>query len=126
MISGELYGFLNGRGYSTSEIMLWPLPVDHNSFPAITFQQDNEDREQTYEGPSGFIKASIVLDVWGKGAAQVQTLAKAIRSDLNGFSGTIGSAQCYLLQVDRMIDLYEIDSELFRVSISLTIHHKEV
>jgi|14BtaG_2_1085337.scaffolds.fasta_scaffold00960_9 hypothetical protein len=126
MISGELYGFLAARGYSTSEIMLWPLPVDHPSFPAITFQQDNEDRSQTYEGPSGFVSASVALDVWGKGAEQVQTLAKAVRDDLNGYSGLIGSARCYLLSVDRMIDLYETDTELFRVSINLTIRHKEI
>lgn len=127
MISSLLYAFLDGRAaITTDEIMLWPLPVDQSVFPAITFQQEGESRSHSFDGPVGLVASGVSIDVWASGAEEVQTLAMAVRDDLNGYTGAIGTSYCYKFEIDRMVDLYEIDTGLFRVSISTTIYHKEV
>lgn len=129
MITNVFLAFLQSRNAITDytdQIYLWPMPTNNKTWPAITFHQDNEDRSNHFTGPSGLVKTSVVLDCFDKSSDGVKNLAQSIVLDLKGYRGFIETVQCYRVDVDRAIDLYEEETELFRVSISLSIWHKEI
>lgn len=125
MIASDLRAFLLGRTAITTitnRIVSVPMP-EKLEYPAITFDQESDERVQTWSGASNHVKAIVNLDCWSKSLASARQLAEAVEADINGYKGAMGYGYCHLLRITSMSELYEGGTRLHRVNLQLIINH---
>lgn len=68
---------------------IYPLVrPDGTGSPAITYQQISGFRDHVMTGPSGFVESRFQLNCWADTYAEADALADAVRSAVDGYSGT--------------------------------------
>jgi len=58
------------------------------TMPFIMFRRDRTERNRSLDGPSGLVAAEIEVNCISQSAAQLQSLADAVRLALDNYSGT--------------------------------------
>jgi hypothetical protein len=63
---------------------------DRLSRPNVVYQTISTARVYSNDGPTGFARATLQVSCYADGYKQAKALATAVRTALNGFSGTVG------------------------------------
>jgi len=111
---------------------IYPLMAPQNpTKPYVTFQRISGPRLQALGGAAGFGMARIQYDSWADTYTTAQALAAAIRNSFNGFIGKLSdgnspaSLRTVVVRLDNERDLFEEDTELFRVTQDYRLTHSE-
>lgn len=75
------------------------------SLPAITYQQISGVREHTADGADGIVESRFQINCWASTYTGAKSLSDAVRKELDGYKGTVGSRNilfCFLADEDDM------------------------
>jgi len=72
---------------------------------AITYQQISGPRDETLDGPSGFVAYSCQINCWAEKYGEARALAAVVRKLLDGYSGTVGSVVIQAVHLEDEGDL---------------------
>lgn len=67
------------------------IPQDED-LPAITYWEAGTDHRHHFGGASGFAFVQLRVDCWAETRTGARTLAEAVRAELQGYRGAMGSA----------------------------------
>lgn len=117
---GTVNGLIAGRIYP--EIM--PQDV---VYPAISYQRISTVRYQMLEGVDDFTQARLQVDCWSDTYSGVKSLATAVKSALDGATGTLGSQAIQHCILESMIDLSQVvgDRVHRRISMDFLVYLNE-
>jgi hypothetical protein len=106
-----------------------PLPQGKNP-PYLLYQRKDTEHVRDLSGASGLRRAEFQLDAYSTDSAQVETLAEAVRSSLDNWSGTWAGTVVKHVMVDRMADDVAADTDggedvLHRIIIDIIVWHVE-
>lgn len=129
MITDELYTFLCGRAAITAlvgvnSIQLAPADLTVTGFPLLTFATSNEDREQLLNGAGSLVREEVIFQCAAKSPADAKALAKAVRDNLNGFVGLVGTIYVVLWYTSGQSDGFDENSGANFVNLNMTIWHR--
>lgn len=81
--------------------------------PAIVYFRDGGRRVYSLQGPSGYDKAHIRVDIFGRSFPEAKSIADAVETALSGYRGIIAgvNVQSILLMDDH--DVIDQDEEVF-------------
>jgi len=65
-----------------------PQPAKDN-LPAVTYQQISGPRNHVMSGPTGLVSARFQINCWSKTYKGLREFANAVRTTLDGYTGTI-------------------------------------
>ena len=121
MIAQELYSIINALPHGATGV--WPtlLPQQHAGFPAITYTLDEDTPSRLLDGVGTMSQARVSIDVWARSYAVAHTIADAVSVGMASVRGSYGALFLDQVRKEREVDLYESDTELFRVSLQFTI-----
>lgn len=140
-VENALAGKLAGTSAISSLVgaRIYPvlLPQDP-TYPAITYQRISGERRHDLQGASGIGHPRISVSCWATTYAGVKALAAAVRKALDGFRGTLSSADsppltvtALAVMIENEIDLFEPDASadgrrgIHRVVQDYTVTHRE-
>lgn len=128
-ISTSLYAYLAAQSTVTDIVStrIYPVTLPQNpTLPCITYMVVTTPVIHTMEGRSA-PKTIFQLDCWAETALGAHTLADAVETVLDNYSGTMNSADVVSgsLLINRQ-DIYEEDVENYRVSLDFSLIHKSV
>ena len=109
--------------------IIYPVVLPQGvQLPALMFQRISGVRVESLQGSSGLAHPIFQIDCFSEqkdGYSQVKALAEVVRLALEGYRGTWSgmSIQGVLFLGDT--DLYEDESEVYRVSMDFEIWHVE-
>ncbi len=103
----------------------WGRAPQGTALPYIVIQRISGIRDNTMEGPSGYLQSRLQFDVYAETYGTARFTARALVDALSGYRG--GTIQGVFIDSER--DLLAADtgevSQLYRVSIDAQIHHQE-
>lgn len=116
-----------GNGDSPESYRIYPLRLPQGyTLPAISFQRISTDREHVIDdGPIGWAWARFQLDMWAETYAEVRQLAEAVRQALDGYNDEMGDVTVAGAFAEGERDLYEEQTEIYRVTQDYLIPYKE-
>lgn len=91
------------------------------TYPAVTYQKISDVTEPNLGEASRIRTARIQLDTWADTPADAWKLADHIRTQVDGFQGTVSGVRFAASMVDSETDLYEEAIEKFRVTVDYEI-----
>ena len=99
------------------------IPVDA-TFPLIMYQTDGIDRTYAFSGALDAKEADIRYDCIGDKYSTARSVAAAVISSLDGYTGTLGSLLVHAIFVDderdgRMLESADDDSLKYVVHVSV-------
>jgi len=114
---GPLAALISSRIYPAK------IPVDA-TFPLIMYQTDGIDRTYAFSGALDAKEADIRYDCIGDRYSTARSVAAAVISSLDGYTGTLGSLLIHAIFVDderdgRMLESADDDSLKYVVHISI-------
>jgi hypothetical protein len=127
-IQAAIYSWLSDQSGITDIIStrIYPLFLPQDAaYPAIRYEMESADREQSYDGQGNFVGASFQIDSMATTHTSALALADAVKAALlnySGFMGTISVNQAFLVAEG---DFYEEQLKVFRCSQSWLIWHYE-
>lgn len=109
---------------------VYPLTLPEDAhIPAITFQRiPGRGRTMAHDGPTGYVSTRAQIDAWAQDYETAHAIAKQVRLELDGFRGTIGSADPVTvaeIKFDDDRDDYNPEIPLYRVIMSAAVDHQE-
>lgn len=126
MIATNLYTFLNAQAGITALITtrIYPLKLPQSVvLPCLSFQLVSEPREYTLDKAS-IPNALVQFDCWGTTYLEANTLADALATVLDAYTGAVGSITSLgFIQRSRQ-DIYESETNEFRVSLDYSFMYK--
>lgn len=93
--------------------------------PAITYTRVSTRRPVTYDGPHGFVRTRMQLDVWAPSRSQARAVADELRRALLGYRGRMGETEVAIPEQSIDEDLDEPEDGLARVMTEFIIWHEE-
>jgi hypothetical protein len=116
-----------GNDDSPETCRIYPLRLPQGYIlPAISFQRISTDREHVIDdGPIGWAWARFQFDMWAETYEEVRPLAEAVRQALDGHNNTMGSIMVAGAFAEGERDLYEEQTEIYRVTQDYLIPYKE-
>lgn len=127
-IEDGLYDYLkNNVGVSAIVASrIFPLVMaQKTTLPAITYQTSSLKPDRNMGGNTGRMTATIQLNAWAETYTEVKSLAEALRSALNDYSGAMGSDTIRRSGVESETDGWDEETGFFRVSMQITIIYIE-
>lgn len=104
----------------------WVRTTQGEQSPRIVLQLISNVRSYTMSGPSGYAASRVQIDIYAERYLEAKQVYRAVIKTLSGYRG--GDIQGIFIQSER--DLTDADaggvSNLFRNSIDIIIHHKEL
>lgn len=113
-IYSRLQGLVGGRAYRVR------MP-DNPVFPAVTFENQFADGEESFDGDSRLYHPVIALHAWSKSAGEAQRLANQCRDALLGFKGQFQDLVVQNVLNWSHVDLYDFDTEVFHAACSCRV-----
>lgn len=106
------------------------LPAKNAAFPAVVMLIVTHLPRCMLSGGAGWAESTLQLDIYSPVAAQRDSLAELFRTELQGFSGTMGSSTVGAVTCRTSRDGYEMpldnsDTGLFRHSADYWIRHDQ-
>lgn len=120
----SLYSFLSGNGTITavtSAIYPQRAPQQNQADPFIVFTIENDEDQQILDGVSGTRDGRFIVDCYSARYLTADQLATAVKSALIGHRGTFGAETAEHIRKERELDLFEDDTELYRVNLQFFI-----
>ena len=106
---------------------IYPLLVPQDAtLPAIAYQRISTGRDETHTGPSGLSQARIQLTCIADSYDAAKAVADAVRSSLDGFSGTMGGINVGACFVTNDRDDWAASLDMPVVRLDVIIWHHEV
>lgn len=93
--------------------------------PFVVLQRVSAESNYHYQGPSGYVASRFQIDSYADTYTAAKKLARALEARLSGFKG--GIIQGIFLESHRDFTAADAGnvSNLFRISIDITVHHGE-
>lgn len=105
---------------------IYPLKLPQNpTYPAITYGRVSARRGMTHDGPGDMAWPRFQFDCYGASYSAAKGVANAIRSTLNGFSGTVSTVNICAVFFMNEVDDFNDDTEVYRIAVDFRIIHKE-
>lgn len=127
-ISQSTYDYLSGNSTitgalaSASAIFPHMMPQNYVAYPALTYSLDDETPVELLSGGVSDTKfATFELNVWSDSHTAAHDAASTIKTEMVGYSGTFGSHTAGLIRIIGEQSLYESDTRLYRVRMTLEI-----
>ena len=117
LADGTISGLVSTRIYALK------LP-QKPTYPAITYSRISGPRSQLLDGPSTWGFARLEYDSWAKSYVSAQSLAAAVRVDLDGFVGSL-NGRSVVIRLENERDLYEDEDKLYRVTQDYLVSHED-
>lgn len=116
-----LWSYLTSAPRETAALIgtrLYPLLVPQEQpLPAIAYQRVGTQPKMAHDGPGGWTRAVIQFTCQAASFAGVKTLALALRNDLSGFRGQMGTASAIDVHYCNQVNENDQD-ELFDAAVS--------
>jgi hypothetical protein len=129
MIQAALYSFLSSLSPTLVGTRVYPMVIpestrgDATKLPCIVYQRVGHNQPHDTCGAEGLAGTSMRIDCYATSYAASVTLADAVRVELAGFSGTMGSVRVSRINLESQIDLMDPEPGLYRVAQTYTIWH---
>jgi hypothetical protein len=94
----------NGDSPETFRIYHELLPQEV-VYPAIAYARSSIDRIMTLSGPANIATVRIAIAVWADTTVEMKTLGAAVKSALDGVTGTLGGTSIQHCYYDSETDL---------------------
>lgn len=108
----------------TDRIYYQKLP-DNTLFPAISIEKVSSRRLQTLQGYSGLTDAFFSINIFSRSGGDSETIAKEVKTVLDGFRGTISGVDVQAVLSDNEINLWEQDTEVYHIVSDFRIFYVE-
>lgn len=131
-ISTNLRKYLLSKSAITSLVgtRMFPrkIPQKNSAFPVIVYRIVSQDAAHHLAGGAGYAGTRIQLDVYSETETETDALAEAIRNQMQGYSGAMGTASVTSVVLKNSQDLYEppqdnSDTGLYRNSTDYWLRH---
>lgn len=117
---------LVGNGDSPLTCRIYPLVLPQSwTAPAIVYQLINSDRLFNLAGVAGRAEKLFQITISGSSYGQVKSVADALRSALNGYSGAMGASSVGYVKLESDIDDYLEDTRVWEIMADYTISYIE-
>lgn len=133
MIETDLYTYLTGKSGITDEVStrIYPSRVPQGeSMPAIVYSIVTSDSGRDQTGVNGLVRTIMQLDCYGDTYADARNAHEAVRTNFDGYRGTMGST--VVRRVTRLNDISRFtkpehagDKGRYRLSSDYAIWHVE-
>lgn len=105
---------------------VYPLVMPQKTtLPATTYQTTALKPDRNLAGNTGRMTATIRINAWAETYTEAKNLAEALRTALNDYSGAMGSDTIQRSGVESETDGWDEETELYRVSMQITIIYYE-
>lgn len=101
-------------------------------YPAVVFNLDNRERQQTHDGPTGLVKSRLIINPLGPNYFQVKTLADKVRLAVNGKTQELANIYGQHVRgvfLENEVDEFVFDEieqlGLYSIPMEFSIQHKE-
>lgn len=122
MIAEAFYAYVSTNAavaaVSSPSPLLYPhvMPQDHAD-PAMTYELDADDDQQLLSGSVSTLRRAVIdTSCWSVSVNTARTLAEALYGALVGYRGAFGDHTVDHIRLERKFELFETDTELYRVS----------
>jgi len=129
MIANNLYTYLVAQAGITNLVSTRVYPVimpQKPTFPAITYNDDDSNYTESFDGQTDHVQSIFQLDGWSKTYAEATTVGAAISTALKNTSGSFGGItiqRCTVLSGP--VTVYEDSVEAYRQTYIFSIWHNE-
>lgn len=132
-VESGLYSYLTAQSAVTSLVStrIYPLAAPQDAaMPFVVYQRISDRHEHHMGGASGVATATIQLDAYASTYLSAKAIAEALRGELQGYRGTMGSYAVRRCHLDGTQDDYEPsetagDKGTWRVSSDYQIAYHE-
>ena len=100
------------------------IPQDP-TYPLIVYYKVTGMRDHHLQGPSGLAHPRFQVEAWATTYDAAKTLANAIRTALDGYSGTVGTVDIRSILIESERDVYEDAVSCHRVIMDFYVWHSE-
>lgn len=131
----NLYGFLSqaagvgsvvSDGGSPETFRIFPVfAQEAPTLPCLIYRTVSAIRNMTLDGPRGVVRERVQIDVIADTYTACRSLADALRSALDGHSGTMGDVNVHYAHLQNQQDFYDGESAFSRISMDFVITYEE-
>jgi hypothetical protein len=131
----NLYAFLSaaagvaalvGDGNSPETYRVFPNFAGENpALPCLVYTRISRVEGHTFDGPHGFCRSRIQIDVLADTYTQAAALAAQVKAALHGYSGSFGTMSAHYARLETVQDFYEDAGALSRIAMDFIITHTE-
>ena len=94
--------------------------------PALVFVRvSTEGAVLSHDGTNGIITSGFEISCLSKTVSEVKTLARLVRREFSGFSGTVSGVKIYRSSVESEFDDYDYETGLYSVPVEIFLTHDE-
>ena len=109
---------------------VYPLVLPTRAaLPAVVYQRISGVRVASHDGPSELARPRFQFACIGSTYAGAKTVANAVRTALDGYSGTVSEVQVFVALLENEVDFYTFESDeaagTCTVLVDFLIWHRE-
>jgi|688.fasta_scaffold489349_3 hypothetical protein len=111
---------------------IYPVRTPDNAvFPCISYQRTSGQREHHLDGAGSLTFSRFIIEIWTPrehttgGAIMAQDLARKIQARLDGYKGTVSAVDILGILSENEAQGYESDVEVYRITQTWLIMHRE-
>lgn len=125
MIGKAIYTILNGS-IANQVTGIFPVVAPQNSvFPYVIYQDVTTLPNDIKDGPSPLDQVRIQIDSYAKSKAEADTIAAAVRTALDRYSGTVESVTIDSIKfLDQFDNAFEEELSIYRVTQEFEVRQK--
>jgi hypothetical protein len=117
---------INDSTISAITTRCYPVMIPQSPvYPLILYTKISGMRDHALEGPSGMAHPRFQIEAWAETYDEAKGLSEAIRSALDGYTGTSDSTYIGSCLLDSERDIYESEIDVFRILQDYIIWHNE-
>lgn len=117
---------LTADGVSPQTYRIFPgFSGENPKMPCIAYRVISAVRGEDFDGPDGYARTRVQIDSMADSYTAAEALADAARRCLDGFSGAMGSMDCWYARLDDEVDFYEGQGAFHRRVQDFIITHTE-
>jgi hypothetical protein len=127
MIIDDLHSLLAGASAVTAitpRVFRAQIP-QQSRVPAVVIQRINSERGETFSEVMSQVDTTVQIDCYGGTMLEATQLADAVKSVLNGHSGSADGGYIHHARIDTELDFIEPSTKLRRVTQRYTVYHNE-
>lgn len=79
----------------------------------------------SHDGSNGIITSGFEISCLSKNLAEVKNLARLVRREFSGFSGTVAGVKVYRSFVETEFDDYDFETGLYNIPVEIYLTHDE-
>ena len=122
MILETIYTILTSKSPQIAGNRIFPGFVPQGQlYPAIVYQRDGGTFLRTHDGHNGLVRSSFQIDCYAKSISSASALATRVKSALIDYA----TRPVNMIGLDNEFDLFEAETELYRVCLQFTVWHFE-